>query len=109
MLEAREDRRQHILHAKPSGPRLYGKPDQAQDDALDQCYVLSSHTPDVARHDAEANVPGGSHVTVCDCDERDDHFADDNSDDRLPDGDSGRDQRAAQLPIGESDLVDGPE
>lgn len=109
MLEARKDRRQHILNTKSSGPRLYCKPDQAQNDALDQCYILSSHSPDVAGYDAEANVPGGSDVAVRDRDKCDDHFADDYGDYRLPDGNASRDQGATQLPVGKSDLVDGPE
>ena len=84
-------------------------PDQRQQDALEEGEVLSVHAPDVARCDAEADVPCRAQVTVVDDDQGDDHLADEDRYDRLPDRKATSDERPAELPICQAGLVDGPE
>jgi len=54
-------------------------------------------------------MPGGANITISDRDRGDDDLADDEGDDGLPDGDAGGYEGAAELPVGEGDLVDCPE
>jgi hypothetical protein len=88
VLKTWKDSSQDVLNAKSSSPRLNGKPDETQDDALDERYVLSSNAPNVAGDDTEADVPGGANVAIRDCHECDDNLADDDGNNGLPNRDS---------------------
>jgi hypothetical protein len=90
-------------------PALNSKPNQTQNNPLHKRNILSLHPPHIARDDAEANMPGGTNITISDRYRSDDDLADDEGDDGLPDGDAGGYEGAAELPVGEGDLVDCPE
>ena len=90
-------------------PTLHSKPNQTQNNPLNKRNILPLHPPNIARNDAEANMPSGANITISDRDRGDDDFADHEGDDGLPYGDAGGYEGAAELPVGEGDLVDCPE
>jgi len=54
-------------------------------------------------------MPRRANISVRDRNRGDDEFANNEGDDGLPDGDAGGYEGAAELPVGEGDLVYGPE
>jgi hypothetical protein len=90
-------------------PTLNRKPNQTQNNPLHKRHILPLDTPNIPRNNAEANMPSGTDITISDRYRSDDDLADDEGDDGLPDGDAGGYEGAAELPVGEGDLVDCPE
>jgi hypothetical protein len=97
-----------VQHAINS-PTLNSEPNQTQNNPLHKRNILPLHAPHIPRNNAEADMPSGADIAVRDRDRGDDEFSDDEGDDGLPDGDAGGYEGAAELPVGEGDLVYGPE
>lgn len=99
-LEAGKHCRQDDGDAETACPRLDRKPDQAENNSLDDGDEGSVWTPDISRNNREADVPFSTCVTIEDRDQADDNLADQGSHNNLPDTEAGGDKRSAQLPVG---------
>lgn len=90
-------------------PRLHRIPDDRQEDSLCDGQVAAVDTPDDATKHGVSNVPLTANEAVERLDEGDDDLGNDDGDHGLPHRQADGDQRGADLPVADADLVDGLE